>query len=319
MSEKIITVVVPVFNEEQNIVLFCDTFFEMWKKLEGKYLLELIFVDDGSTDNSVAVLERFISKNSSIQFLQFSRNFGKETALSAGIDAAHGDAVIMIDVDLQHPIHLLSEFLKKWEDGADVVVGIREKNSGEGFVKKYGSVFFYKIMELIGETKITPRATDYRLIDKKVVREFRRFTEHSRMTRGLIDWLGFPSVFIPFVAEERKGLAPARYSKVKLFKLAFSTFISHSVFPLKLAGYLGLFIISVFGTAGIALLLGRYVFKNPFALSFTGSAQLAILIVFLVGVMLACLGLVALYIATIRDEVANRPRYVIRKSTFERE
>lgn len=314
-----ISVIVPVFNEEQNIVLFCDAFFEMWKTLQEKYQLELIFVDDGSTDQSLFVLERFALRYDSIHYLQFSRNFGKETALSAGIDVARGDAVIMIDVDLQHPVHILPEFLNKWELGADVVVGIREKNSGEGFVKKYGSAFFYMIMGLIGETKITPRATDYRLLDKKVVREFRRFTEHSRMTRGLIDWLGFRREYISFVAEKRQGVAPARYSKIKLFRLAFSTFISHSLFPLKLAGYLGLIITSVFGLAGIVLLLGRYVFYNKFALSFTGSAQLAILIVFLVGVMLACLGLVALYIATIRDEVANRPRYVVRKSTFEKD
>lgn len=314
-TQKIISIVVPVFNEEQNIVLFCDAFFQIWEKLKEKYSYELIFVDDGSTDSSPEVLERFAKQYEGLYFLQFSRNFGKETALSAGIDAANGDAVIMIDVDLQHPLSLFLQFVEKWEQGAEVVVGVREKNTGEGIIKKYGSILFYTIMDAIGETRITPRATDYRLIDKKVALEFRRFTEHSRMTRGLIDWLGFKREYIPFVAEARRGIAPARYSKIKLLKLALSTFISHSLFPLKLAGYLGLFITTVFGCAGIILLLGRYVFKNPFALSFTGSAQLAILILFLVGVILSCLGLVALYIGTINDEVSNRPRYVIRKDS----
>ncbi len=312
-----ISIVVPVFNEEQNIVLFCDAFFQMWQSLKEKYCYELIFVDDGSTDGSAEVLERFSHQYENLHFLQFSRNFGKETALSAGIDAAHGDAVIMVDVDLQHPLSLFPQFIKKWEEGAEVVVGVREKNSGEGIIKKYGSILFYTIMDAIGETRITPRATDYRLIDKKVVREFRRFTEHSRMTRGLIDWLGFKRDYISFVADARRGVAPARYSKIKLLRLALSTFISHSLFPLKLAGYLGLFITTVFGGIGIFLLLGRYVFQNPFALSFTGTAQLAIMILFLVGVILSCLGLVALYIGTINDEVSNRPRYVIRKDSRE--
>jgi glycosyltransferase involved in cell wall biosynthesis len=315
MSQKIISIVIPVFNEEGNIFLVYQELLKIFTALNEQYDYELIFVDDGSVDKSPEILECLAGQNSKFNFLQFSRNFGKEVALSAGLDVARGDAVVMLDADLQHPVELLPEFIKKWEDGAEVVVGVRHKNKGEGLVKKIGSIFFYKIMNAIGDTKITPSATDYRLLDRKVVLAFRQFTEHGRMTRGLIDWLGFKREYIYFNANERlNGIAC--YDKIKLIKLALSTIISHSLFPLKLAGYLGVWVSGIFGSAGFLLFLGIYVFHNKFAMSFTGTAQLAIVVVFLVGVILSCLGLVALYIANIQAEVLKRPTYVVRKNSF---
>lgn len=311
-----ISLIVPVFNEEKNIALLYEKFLKVFSSFLNAYDYEFIAVDDGSTDGTAAVLEQLAQKDNRLKYLQFSRNFGKEIALSAGIDVASGDCVVMIDADLQHPIELLPKFLRKWKNGAEVVVGVRNKNTGEGWVKKYGSVLFYKIMNLIGETKITPRATDYRLIDKKVVVAFRRFTEHCRMTRGLIDWLGFRREYIYFDTGERMS-GEARYSKIKLFKLALSTFVSHSLLPLKFAGYLGMFITFFSGLVGIFLLAGKFIFHNVFAMSFTGTASLAVLLIFLVGIVLTCLGLVALYIANIKDEVANRPHYVVRKSNID--
>jgi len=223
----------------------------------------------------------------------------------------------MIDADLQHPVESIPLFLEKWRQGAEVVVGVRNKNKGEGWVKKIGSYFYYKVINTIGETKIMPRATDYQLLDKKVIQAYRRFTEHSRMTRGLVAWLGFKRSYVYFDARERtNGLAG--YSNTKLVKLAFSSIVAHSLFPLKLAGYMGIIITVLFGTFGFLLFIGKYILQNDFAKSFSGTAQLAILIVFLIGLVLACLGLVALYIANIQAEVANRPKYVIRKSSFDR-
>jgi dolichol-phosphate mannosyltransferase len=311
MSKKIISIIVPIFNEEKNIPVICDELLKTLESLKEKYDYEIIFVDDGSQDKSPEILENLTNQNNNVKYIQFSRNFGKEVALSAGLDAAKGDAALMIDADLQHPVELMPGFIEKWQNGAEVVVGVRKKNNGEGLIKKIGALLFYKIMNAIGDTKITPRATDYRLLDKKVILEFRRFTEHGRMARGLIDWLGFKREYIYFNANGRVN-GEACYDKKKLMKLALDTIVSHSLLPLKLAGYLGIAITSLFGMAGFLLFIGRYIIHNSFAMSFTGTAQLAILIIFLVGLILVCLGLVALYIANIKAEVSNRPMYVIR-------
>jgi len=311
----LISIIAPVYNEEKNISLLYAELVKVFEKIQYDFDYEILFVDDGSSDYSSVILEKLARDSARVKYIQFSRNFGKEFALSAGLDAADGDAVVMIDADLQHPVEIIPDFINKWRDGAEVVVGVRQVNHGEGWIKKYGSLVFYKIMDVISETKITPQATDFRLLDRKVVIAFRNFTEHGRMTRGLIDWLGFTRDYVYFEARARLN-GCARYDTKKLFKLAFSTMVSHSLLPLKLAGYLGAFILTIFGAIGLLILLGKYLFHNKLAMSFSGPAQLAILIVFLVGLILACLGLIALYVGNIKAEVVNRPRYVIRRTNL---
>jgi dolichol-phosphate mannosyltransferase len=310
---KLISVVIPVYNEEENISQVYEKIREVSGKL-ANYNWEIIFVDDGSEDKSLEILENLAKQNTSVKFIQFSRNFGKEAALSAGLDIALGDAVFMIDADLQHPVELIPDFIEKWQNGADVVIGVRNRNQGEGLVKRYGSVLFYKIMTTIGETRITPKATDYRLLDYKVVLAFRRFTEHDRITRGLIAWLGFKRDYVYFDANKRNG-GRAKYSKAKLIKLALSSIVAHSLFPLKFAGYLGVSITFVFGSLGLLILIDKYLLNDPLHWGVTGTASLAILLIFMVGVVLCCLGLMALYIANIHCEVSNRPLYIIKRDS----
>lgn len=308
---KLISFVVPVYNEEKNLPLFYQSFSESWRGLENKYDQEVIFVNDGSEDKSGEVLERLASSRANYKYLEFSRNFGKEIALSAGLHHAQGQAAITIDADLQHPPELIPVFIKKWEGGADVVIGVREKNKNEGLVKKVGSIFFYQIMNLIGETKIIPRETDFRLIDRKVIEEFNRFTERGRITRGLIDWLGFKRDYVFFKARERK-FGKAGYGFLKLVRLGLSSFVGHSLFPLKLAGYLGVFITLFSGALGFFMLLNK-IWHDPWNLQFSNVTMLAVFITFLIGIVLICLGLIALYIANIQTEATNRPLYVIRR------
>ncbi|MFA5009132.1 MAG: glycosyltransferase family 2 protein [Candidatus Paceibacterota bacterium] len=314
-NKKLISILIPAYNEQENLPLIYQKVKENIFSFQNDYNFEIIFIDDGSTDKTEKTLEDLVSQDSIVKYIQFSRNFGKESAISAGLDLASGYAVLMIDADLQHPAELIPEFIKKWQAGADVVVGVRNKNNGEGWVKKYGAILFYKIMDFIGETKITPRATDYRLLDRKVVLSFRKFTEHERIARGLIDWLGFRRDYVYFEASPRLN-GRAAYDKIKLFRLAFNSLVAHSTFPLKLAGYLGVIITLSFGCFGFILFVSKYILDNDFAKSFSGTGLLAILIIFLIGVVLTCLGLVAMYIANIRSEVANRPTYVIRKKSF---
>ncbi len=309
---SLISIIIPARNEEKNIPLICDKIIKVWDILKHKYAYEIIFVNDGSTDASSAVLEKLGTENKNVKYIEFSRNFGKELALSAGIFYARGDAAIIIDADLQHPPELIPDFIEKWEKGAEIVIGIRNKNKGEGLIKKFGSILFYKIMNSIGETEILPQETDYRLLDKKVIVEFNRFTEKNRITRGLIDWLGFKKDYIYFNAHERIN-GKAQYNNMKLFRLALASFVSQSLFPLKFAGYLGIFITFFSGLFGLFIFIERYILNDPWGMSFSGPAILAVIILFLIGIVLSCLGLIALYIASIHTEMINRPIFVIRK------
>lgn len=311
-SKALITVIVPVHNEERNISLIHDRLSEVLNAL-SRYQYELIFVDDGSTDKSINELHRLETGDRHVVTVELIRNFGKEVAITAGLHHAQGDAAIMIDGDLQHPVELIPEFLSKWQEGADVVVGIRiPTKSHTSFLKRVGSGAFYKIMAMISETMITPNATDYRLIDRVVIDEFNRFTERNRLTRGLIDWLGFAHAYVYFTPQKRAH-GTASYSYIKLIRLAINSVVSMSFVPLKLAGYLGIIITILSGPLGVFIFIEQYILHDPMGLHFTGTATLAILLVFLVGIVLICLGLIALYIANIYGEVVNRPLYVERR------
>jgi glycosyltransferase involved in cell wall biosynthesis len=308
MAQQLVSIIVPMFNEAPNLK---PLYIEINKHTKSlPYDFELIFVDDGSTDNSASVARQLANADKKVRFLGLSRNFGKEAAMTAGLHSARGDAAVIIDADLQMPPRLLRKFLEKWKSGEDVVVGVfagRKMST----LHKFGSQMFYRIMRTLSpQTNLTPHATDYRLLDRKVINTFKYMTEHDRITRGLIDWLGFRRAYIPFKQEERRFGRPS-YNFKKLVGLAMNSFTSHSLFPLKLAGYLGTFIILTALPFGGLMTLERVVYHAPIR----GTAFLAILLVFMAGVMLACLGLIALYIARIHAEVTNRPLYVVREDT----
>lgn len=312
MSEKkMISVIVPVYNEEKNIPLFYRAVEPIMDTL--LYEWELLFINDGSQDKSIFELNKLEDADNHIRVIDFSRNFGKELAVTAGINHCRGNACIILDADLQHPVEKIPEFIKKWENGAEVVIGVRRKNKGEGLVKKLGSYFFYKLINRISDMKIVTRATDYRLLDRVVIDEFNLLTEKNRMTRALIDWLGFRREYIYFDANERLH-GEASYSFLKLVRLAFNSVVSFSLLPLKFAGYLGVVITLISGISGFYILLGKYFFHTHFASTFSDSENLAIMVVFLVGVILISIGLLALYIANIHTEVTNRPLYIARKA-----
>src|SRR3989339_1779470 len=309
---KLISVVIPIFNEQQNISLIYKAIKEQFLYLKDKYDYEIIFVNDGSIDESQEKLFKLAEINKKVKIVCFSRNFGKEFATSAGLYNANGEAVIVIDADMQHPPEKIPELLFQWENGKKVVIGIRTKNKGEGLIKNLGSKVFYWIINIIAETKIRSGGTDFRLIDREVVNHFNQFTEKNRMTRGLIDWLGFEKAYVEFQANPRV-YGKAGYSLVKLIKLAMSTFVANSLFPLKFAGYLGLIITFVSGLMGFIVLIEQHFLDDPWHLQFTGTAQLAILIIFFIGIVLSSLGLIALYVGNIHQEVLNRPLYIVSK------
>jgi len=310
MSQKLqlLSLVIPVHNEEGNLVWHHELITREVVGLGCKY--EVVYVNDGSTDNSLSLLKTIAANDNHVSVINFSRNFGKEAATSAGLKKCEGDAVIMLDADGQHPVKLIKVFLDKWHEGYQVVIGVRESNTKEGIVKHYGSMLFYRLIISILKGNTVPRSTDFRLLDRRVIDEFNKLTEHNRMTRGLIDWLGFRRTTVSFQAPARhSGEASYRFSK--LVKLALYAFVSQSTKPLQLGGILGACTMVISAFVGIFLLFEKYVFRDPLRLAVTGSAMVALFVSFLVGIVLICQWLLALYIESIHNETQNRPLYII--------
>lgn len=254
-----------------------------------------------------------------VRLIEFSRNFGKEAATTAGLHASSGDAVIMIDADLQHPPRLLPEFVHKWEDsGSEVIIGVRNGNTKEGIVKKLGSKLFYKILSILTENKMRPGETDFRLVDRVVVDEFNKLNEHNRMTRALINWLGFTKEYIKFEVPARAN-GKARYTVLHLTRLAINSFVSNSTLPLEVVGYLGGAVSFFSFILGIVIFVNRYMLGDPFGWAVSGSGQLAVLITFLVGLLLMSIGIIGVYIGTISKNASGRPLYIIKSEDKGRE
>lgn len=310
-AKSLISIIIPVHNECENLKWHHKKIQKTLSGLDIKY--EIIYIDDGSTDESLNIIIDISKKDILTKYISFSRNFGKEAAISAGMRRATGDAVFILDSDGQHPIEMIGQFIAKWNEGYDVIIGIRESNQGEGFIKSIGSKLFYLLLRVVDNNhKTLPGSTDFRLIDRQVIDQYNLLTERNRVSRNLIDWLGFKQATIPFNAHARHA-GKASYSYIKLVKLAIDGAIKHSTRPLKLIGVLGLLISFVTLFLMIFLFIERYILTDPLNLAVSGTAFLAIFLSFLVGIVLACQGLLALYIENIYYETQNRPLYIIRE------
>lgn len=307
-----VSLIIPSYNEEGNIFAFYKQLVgELTKKPDLSY--ELIYINDGSRDGTAHELKKLAKKDKNVRVITFLRNFGKEIATTAGIHHAKGKAVIMLDADGQHPPELIHTFIDKWREGAKIVVGVRKKNQKEGFIKKFGSKFFYNIINNIADTRLIPGATDFRLIDETIKDEFLKFTERNRITRGLIDWMGSEKETVEFIANPRMG-GEASYKVSKLVQLAINSFVSLSLAPLYFSGYAGLVISPLALIAGLFVIVEQLILGDPLGLDISGAVMLGILLIFLVGLLLISQGLTALYISHIHSETQNRPLYIIDRS-----
>lgn len=307
---KHITLIVPVYNEEANLAPLYGRIRAAVAPLSG-YQFSVLFVDDGSTDGSLGALVALAREDANIQYLSFSRNFGKEIATTAGLRHAAGSAAIMMDADLQHPPELIPQLIAQWEHGADIIIGVRTRRSGEPLLRRLASSLFYRLLNAISENPTLPHATDFRLLSRPVMEALNALNEKNRMTRGLIDWLGFRRAYVPFEAPPR-ARGTSDYSTIKRLKLAAAGVVGSSLFPLKIAGHLGIIITFISGLLGLYIFIEKYILDDPLGHNFSGPAILAVIILFLIGIVLICLGLIALYIANIHTEVRNRPLYIIK-------
>jgi dolichol-phosphate mannosyltransferase len=302
---------VPVYNEEKGVLRFYDELFlPEIEKLKIDY--EIIFVDDGSKDETLKILQDLAEQNKSIKVLRFSRNFGKEVALTAGLRISTGDAVITIDADGQQSPKLIGEFMEKWRDGAEIVTGVRGKFEKHGLIARMGSKLFYWLLNLLGTKDTVPGSTDFRLLDRVVVDEYNRLPEHGRITRGLIDWMGYQKAYINYVYGNRLAGKPS-YNFKKLFGLAIDSFVGMSSTPLVVFGWFGAIITFLSGALGLFVLVQQFMMGDPMGLKWTGATCLAILITFLVGLLLISQAITALYISHIHAETQGRPLYIVDK------
>ena len=308
MAKKI-SIVIPVYNEAENIL-------NLYSRLENiadslpQFEWEYIFINDGSPDHSFEVLKSLASADQKVKVLDFSRNFGKEIALTAGAhEAEHSDAVICIDADLQHPPELIPTLVERWEEGAEVVVTIRTKIEKQPMLRQLGSHLYYWLMRKISGIELKAKTTDFRLYDKKVVQAFMRVTERERMFRGIMDWMGFRRSYVEFKADARAE-GQAAYSYAKLWRLAVNSLTAFSLWPLRLAGYLGVLISTI--SSGIFIwMVANYLVLKIWI--YTPLAMVVVINTFLIGIVLMALGLVALYVGIIHTEVINRPLFIVRE------
>ncbi len=303
---KLISIVIPVYSEEQNIERLYNRLEDVTSKMPD-YRWEYLFVNDGSADNSFPVLKKLAISHDKVKVINFSRNFGKEIALSAGVAAVSGDAAITIDADLQHPPELIPRMVKRWEEGVDIVIAVRKK-SKLPLYRKIGSGLFNWIMNKISQVKMIPNATDFRLIDRKVVNVFKTMSEKTRIYRGLIDWMGYRKDYIEFNASSREN-GHSAYSSRKLLGLAISGITSFSAYPLKIAGIIGL-LITFFSSVLLMIMFPvRFLYDSSY---FSSLSFVVVINTLLTGIILTCLGLIALYIENIHNEVVDRPLFIIK-------
>lgn len=302
----VLSVVVPAYNEAAGLPHLYDSLTPVIQSLELPY--EIIFVNDGSTDDTAGVLADLHKADSAVRVLSLTRNFGKELAVTAGLHRARGQAVLMLDADGQHPVGLIPEFVARWQHGAKVVVG-RRTNRHAGFWKRITANLFYGLFRRVTGIAANLETSDFRLIDRAVRQDFCRLTEHRRISRGLIDWLGYPQVYVDYTEAPRHTGRPT-YSYRKLFGLAIDSAISLSISPLYITAYIGAVVLPLATLLGLGMLVD-WLLRDPLHLRATGSAYLTVVVLWLIGVLLVSQGIIGLYLSHIHTETQNRPLYIV--------
>ncbi len=304
MGTPELTVLVPVFNEDDNIEALLARLTPVLERVVASH--EVLFVDDGSSDATMETLRRVHAQDKRCRAVSFSRNFGKEIAIAAGLDHARGRAVVIIDADLQHPPEVIEHFVAKWREGYKNVYGSRVDRNADSPLRRMLTRRFYAIFEQFGETGLPNGAGDFRLLDRQAVEALKTMGERARFSKGLYAWIGFKSVSVPFeVAERHAGVS--KFSYRKLTRFALDGLMSFSTLPLKVWTYVGVFV-SMF-----SLLAAVYYIVQTLrhGIDVPGYASLIVSIMFFAGIQLLTLGIMGEYIGRIFAEVKRRPLYLV--------
>jgi len=309
LSESKISIIIPCYNEEGNVELL----YKKIKETLPENTIEFVFVDDNSNDNTLNILEELSLIDSNVKYLSFSRNFGHQNALRAGLEYSTGDCVISMDADLQHPPELLQEMIDKWNEGYDIVYTVRKDIENVSKFKKVTASVFYNLINNLSDIEIKQGAADFRLIDKKIVRILvDNITEYHLFIRGIISWIGFKQTYIEYVPNKRFS-GTTKYSLSKMINFAIDGITSFSIRPLKLAILLGLlisFLSAIYGVYAVVMA----VFTDE---TLKGWASVLVSILFIGGINMILIGIVGEYIGKIYIQSKNRPYFLIKKTNIQ--
>jgi len=300
-----ISVIIPIMNEEGNIELLVE---HLTKILSKQIDFEVIFIDDGSTDGSISVLKKINTENGKFKYISFSRNFGHQNALKAGLDFARGDCVISMDGDFQHPVELIPEMIKKWKEGYDIIYTIRQDDQNTGLLKRSTAKLFYRILNQLSDIDLKQGSADFRLLDRYVVEVLKKFNESPLFYRGLTSWLGFKQYGIPYIPKVRLW-GKTKYSFLQMIKLALSGITGFSVKPLQISFRLGFYIAIIAFIYGIYALYIR-LFTDK---AIEGWTSLLIVILLIGGIQLITIGILGEYVGKLFIEHKKRPHYIIKE------
>lgn len=302
---KTVTILVPVYNEQATIDIFYNKTISVIDALSD-YDFELLFINDGSKDGSLELIRNLQKQDERVSYVDLSRNFGKENAMIAGLDYAIGDAVIIMDADLQNPPELLPEFLYWWEEGYEDVCGKRLSREGESFLKKMGTKLYYYLLRKLTHAPVQVDVGDFRLLDKKCVLAMRQMRESQRYTKGLFSWIGYRKKEIPFEVATRVA-GETKWNYARLVELAIDGLTSYTTLPLRIAGILG-FVVSM-----LAIIYMLYIIVKTiiYGIDLPGYPSLVSMILFIGGMQLIVLGIIGEYLGKIFNETKNRPLYLI--------
>ncbi|MED4653802.1 glycosyltransferase family 2 protein [Bacillus pseudomycoides] len=305
--DKLVSIVVPMYFEEE-VAQECYNRLKS-VMIQNNINYEFVFVNDGSTDRTMEILKEIAANDFRAKVVNFARNFGHQTAVTAGIDCASGDAIVIIDADLQDPPEVIPELIAKWQEGYEVVYAKRKQRKGETWFKLLTAKYFYRFLNYMSDIDIPKDTGDFRIIDRKVADVFKQMTERNRFIRGMMSWVGFSQTYVEYERDERFA-GETKYPLKKMIKFASDGIIAFSTKPLRIVMTLG--IMSVF--ISIAVLLYSVIVKLIGKDIQTGWASIMVAITFFSGIQLFGLGIVGQYIARIYDESKNRPIYIVKET-----
>lgn len=305
-----ISVIIPVYNEENNIQTLYDRLSQVMQNLNVTY--ELIFVNDGSKDASIGLIKVLSKKYAEVKYIDFSRNFGHQIAVTAGLDKTSGDAVVIIDADLQDPPELIAEMYQKRNEGFEVIYAKRKNRKGESFLKLLTAKAFYRILAKMTSISIPVDTGDFRMIDQKIVEVLREMPEKNKYLRGQISWVGFNQTFVEYDRQERQAGATG-YTYRKMLHFALDGITAFSDVPLKVVTYFGFMVSIIAFFVAIYALLAKFVWEN----SVPGWTSLMIAILFIGGIQMIAIGIIGEYLSRMNHNIRNRPLYIIRESNLE--